>query len=148
VLDSPPCTSTCTTTLALDLVNYIGGRLSVPASMPTTGTANYQLAGSTAATSTLQGTGQLVSAKMNANFGLGAANVLVNALFGGLTTVAFTQGVTFTSGTATVSGANSVITTVNGFFTGNNAYRAAAVYSTSAVSAAGQVSGAVVFQKN
>jgi hypothetical protein len=148
VLDSPPCTSTCTTTLALDLVNYIGGRLSVPASMPTTGTANSQLTGSTTPTSTLQGTGQLVSASMSANFGLGTANVLVNALFGGSTTVAFTQGVTFTPGTATFSGPNSVVTTVSGFFTGSNAYRAAAVYGTSAVSAAGRVSGEVVFQKN
>ena len=147
VVDSPvPCTGGCTTTNALNSVHYIVGRPT--ATMPMTGTANYQLAGSTAPTSTLQGTGQLVSASMNANFGLGTANVLVNALFGGSTTVAFTQGVTFTPGSPTFSGSNSVITTVSGFFTGSNAYRAAAVYGTSAVSAAGQVSGAVVFQRN
>ncbi len=145
VRDSPPCTAACTTIQALDSVHYIVGRPT--ASMPMTGTANYQLAGSTAPTSTLLGTGQLVSANMNANFGLGTASVSVNALFGGSTTVAFTQGVTFTPGSPTFSGSNAS-TTVSGFFSGSNAYRAAAVYGTSAVSAAGQVSGAVVFQKN
>ena len=144
--DQPPCTESCSSAFALDSVHYLVGRPT--AVMPTSGTGVYKLVGGSAPTSSLQNTGELLSANLLANFNLGTATATINTRFG-RTLVDITQAVTFTAGTPSFTGSTTgtVNTHVTGFFNGSNAYRAGLVYATDAVRSVGQVSGAAVLQK-
>lgn len=136
------------TSAMLDSVHYVVGRPTPNAQMPLSGAANYAMVGGTAPTATLGGvtqTGQLVSATLSANFGVGSATANIATQFGAVP-VTISQSASFTPGTANFSGA-STSTAVSGFFTGNQAIRAGLVYSTTN-GAIGQVTGAAAFQRS
>ena len=133
-------------------LHHVVGRPTPQDQLPVSGTARYDLAGSTAPTASLDGTtltGQLLSAGLNVDFGSLRVNAYFNTTFtlvGGQVVPVLVSGMGFTNENATFSGSDDFDSFYNGFFVGNQASRAAVIYGTYD-SLVGEVRGAAAFQK-
>ena len=141
--------NTVTASSMLASVHYLVGRPTPTSQMPYAGSASYSFVGGTAPTATLNGVtqaGQLVSASLNADFGLGTVNAVIGTQFGA-TPLTVTQQGTFLPGNANFIG-GGVASSLTGFFTGNLAARAGLVYSSTENTTLGTVTGTAAFQRS
>ncbi|MGF6528067.1 hypothetical protein [Variovorax sp. PvP013] len=137
-------------------VHYIVATPTTNASMPTSGTASYNLVGGSAPVSTTRGTGTLNSGTLTANFTNATVGTLLNLGFGNTTytvggTGQFRQPGGYDAAIivpGTGSNGAPIAAVINGVFSGANAYRAGIAYSfTGSSSTIGVVNGAAVFQR-
>ena len=128
-------------------VHYLVGKATPALGMPTTGTANYTLVGGTNPTATLGGTGQLVSASLNVNFGAttGTGTASVATQFNNTTASISNLPIYVVNNTATFGGSNAN-GFVSGLFTGPTAQSAGFVYRINNL-ALGTVNGSVALQR-
>ena len=136
-------------------VHYIVATPTTNASMPTAGTATYNLVGGSAPVSTTRGTGTLTSGTLTADFTNATVGTVLNL---GFTGVSYTVGGTGQFRQAgndaaiivpgTGSNGAPIAAVINGVFSGANATRAGITYNVNGgLLTTGIINGAAVFQK-
>ncbi len=136
-------------------VHYIVATPTTDASMPTSGTASYNLIGGSAPVSSTRGTGTLNSGTFTANFTNATVGTVLNLGFGNTTyTVGGTGQFRQPGNDAAIivpgTGSNGapIAAVINGVFSGANAIRAGITYSVNGgFLTTGVINGAAVFQK-